>query len=99
MSEILERMATLAWLATDAGCDLLAEAALLPSDRLTRLSRLRKRISVAKASAAVELLELRRRAHAKFADAASLFFTAEGLEQSTGEAIARYRASRFPLGS
>lgn len=27
-----------------------------------------------------------------------MFFTAEGLEQSTGDAIARYRAGRFPAG-
>jgi hypothetical protein len=51
------------------------------------------------AAAAVELLELRQRARTKFAQADRMFFTREGLEQATGEAVARYRAGRFPVGS
>lgn len=46
----------------------------------------------------MELLELRQRARVKFAHADRMFFTPEGLEQSTGETIARYRAGRFPAG-
>jgi hypothetical protein len=93
-----ERAEALAWLQTAAGAELLLETAQLPPDRLTRLTRLRSRHSAAVAAVAVELLELRRRAHAKFTQAEAMFFTPEGLEQSTGEAIARYRASRFPPG-
>ncbi len=74
----------------------MAEAACLPPDRLTRLERLRRRYPAAIAAAAVELLELRARARRKFAQADAMFFTAEGLEQSTGEIVARYRAGRFP---
>ncbi|HZP85011.1 MAG TPA: hypothetical protein VFB21_25460 [Chthonomonadaceae bacterium] len=92
----VRRAAALAWLTTEAGAALLTEAARLPSDRLTRLARLRRRVPAEIASAAVELLELRARARRKFAQADSLFLTPEGLEQSTGEAIARYRAARFP---
>ncbi len=90
----------LAWLHTQAGSALLDEAARLPADRLTRLTRLRRRYPYPAdlAAAAVELLELRRRARAKFAQADRMFFTGEGLEQSTGEVIAHYRAGRFPAG-
>src|SRR5690242_1633067 len=89
------RARCLAWLAAEAGRRLLAEAAALPEDRLTRLSRLRSHYSVELAAVAVELLELRRRARAKFAAADGMFFTPEGLEQATGDAIAFYRAARF----
>lgn len=87
------------WLATDAGTALLCAAAQLPSDPLTRLTRLRRLCTPERASAAVELLELRRRAKVKFTRADQMFFTPEGLEQSTGEAIARYRAARFPFAT
>jgi len=41
---------------------------------------------------------LRKRARAKFARADEMFFTKNGLEQATHEAVARYHASRFPKG-
>jgi SAM-dependent methyltransferase len=90
------RASALGWLRTEAGAALLTEAASLPRDRLTRLERLRRRYPAEIATAAVELLELRLRARRKFAWADAMFFTPEGLEQSTGEEIARYRAGRFP---
>lgn len=92
------RADALAWLASEYGQALLEAARALPADRLTRLTRLRRIApSNSIATFAVELLELRARARAKFAGADSMFFTPEGLEQSTGERIAAYRASRFPL--
>ncbi len=84
------------FLSTPAGSELLAEAACLPPDLLVRLERLRRRYPAPLAAAAVQLLELRQRARSKFSRAEEMFLTPEGLEQSTGEAIARYRASRFP---
>jgi SAM-dependent methyltransferase len=90
------RAEALAWLATPDGDAALAEAAALPPDRLTRITRLRRRYPAEVAAAAVELLELRARARVKFAHADAMFFTPEGLEQSTGEAIAAYRANAFP---
>lgn len=89
-------LATFPMLTSDEGTRLLLEASLLPTDPLTRQTRLRKRYSVEIATAAVELLELRKRAATKFIRAESMFFTREGLEQSTGERIAAYRASCFP---
>ncbi len=93
-----QHIEALQYLATPEGKALLLEASRLPNDRLLRLSRLRQRLSVERATVAVELLELRSRAHDKFAMAQTLFFTKEGLEQSTSESIADYRASRFPSG-
>ena len=93
------RANTIAWLATSEGAALLAKADALPDDRLTRLSTLRKQASAAAATAAVELLELRRRARGKFSTADRMFFTPEGLEQATGDPIAEYRASKFPAGA
>src|SRR5688572_20691936 len=84
------------FLRTPSGYDLLAEAASLPPDRLTRITRLRKRYPHDHIAAAVEILELRERAKTKFSRADSMFFTREGLEQSSGESIAAWRASRFP---
>src|SRR5437016_5312921 len=93
-----ERAEALTRLRGAEGKQLLTEAAALPPDRLTRLSRLRRRYPADMAAAAVELLELRRRARTKFTRAQAMWFTPEGLEQSTGETVAQYRAARFPAG-
>jgi hypothetical protein len=74
-----------------AASEALAEART-PLQAITRLRRLYPADQV---SAAVEQVELRRRAATKFADASQLFFTAEGLEQATGERVAAHRAQRF----
>ncbi len=85
-----------AFLRSDAGRSALDLAATFPNDRLTRIQRLRRTLSASQTAGVVELLELRHRARAKFSNADRMFFTPEGLEQSTGERIANYRASRFP---
>lgn len=87
---------SLPYLASEEGVALLALAATLPPDRLTRLQTLRKQTTPEIAVSVVSLLELRHRARAKFSDADSLFFTAEGLEQASSEAIANWRAAQFP---
>ncbi len=89
----------LEFLANDEGVALLASASALPEDRLVRITTLRRKFPPEIVQVAVEQLELRRRAKAKFSNAASMFFTPEGLEQSTSESLAAYRASRFPLNS
>ena len=83
---------------TEAGAALLAEAAHLPADPLTRMMHLRRRTSPERAAAVVEMLELRHRARHRFPQADTLFFTAEGLEQATAAPIAHYRAARFAEG-
>jgi len=57
---------------------------------------LRKEIGVTRTHMVVALVELRRRAKKKFSQAERMFFTRQLLEQATDEAIANYKASRFP---
>lgn len=87
------------FLRSHEGARLLHEAAALPEDLLARLSRLRRRYPAELAGAVVETLALRRRAAAKFGDAARMLSTPEGLEQSSGDATAQWRADRFPDGA
>jgi protein-L-isoaspartate O-methyltransferase len=89
---------TLHWLRTSAGQRLLAELAEVPlsdAEVLPTLTRLRAHYSPEQARAAVEQTLLRRRAAAKFPDAARLFFTREALEQASSAAVASHRARRF----
>ena len=90
--------ATIEYLATDEGAALLAEAARIEGDTLRRLSVLRRSHPADLCAAAVDTLELRARAAARFSEAHRMFFTSEGLEQATSEAVARWRAARFPAG-
>ncbi len=68
----------------------------LPPDFLKRLQFARRHLPAALAAPVVTQIERQERAARKFALADQMFFTAEGLEQATGEAIAAYRAARFP---
>jgi hypothetical protein len=61
---------------------------------LAGLSRLQKQFDPELAKAALETVLLRARARAKFSRADRMYFTREALEQSSGEAIAAYRAGR-----
>ena len=69
-----------------------------PPDFLTRLQFARRHLPAELAALVVTQIERRERGARKFAMAKQMFFTAEGLEQATGEAIANYRASCFPDG-
>lgn len=89
-AELIER------LASEEGAALLAEAESLPEDRLRRLSVLRRSHGPQECAAAVALLDLRKRAASKFALAHRMFFTEEGLEQSTSDEVGAWRAARFP---
>lgn len=89
---------TLQWLTTNAGQEALEYVETLPTDRLTRISTLRKLLTPEQSVGVVEQSELRRRGKAKFRNAQAMLFTPEGLEQATSEGIAVYRASRFSEG-
>ncbi len=91
--------AQIAYLATPEGAAVLAEAATVDRDPLKRLTALRRAHSPEIAAAVVATLDLRARAAAKFADADSMFFTREGLEQATSDEVAAWRAARFPEGA
>lgn len=86
------------WLLSDEAASVLTDIA---DTRLSpaALERLRKQLGGAdaaqRAAAAFEVAELRRRGVNKFTHAAQMFFTRKGLEQSTDEWIARYKALRL----
>ncbi|MEO7454123.1 MAG: class I SAM-dependent methyltransferase [Fimbriimonadales bacterium] len=62
----------------------------------SNISRLATRLGADAASWAFNQWSLRKRAQKKFANAKSMLFTADGLEQASHAAVAAYHASRFP---
>lgn len=84
-------------LLTPRGQRALAEAeGLTGSDPVAAATRLRKTYDAALTSAALTQAGLRERAKAKFgADAALMYFTPHGLEQSTRTEVAEHRAQRL----
>jgi len=78
-----------------AAAAALSDDDLTPSAHLATAERLRAELGSVAAGAVFELAQLRRRARAKFAHADAMFFTRDGLEQATDEAVAAHRAARF----
>jgi hypothetical protein len=60
------------------------------------VERLRRELPPARAHLVVEQIELRQRAREKFRLADRMYFTPKGLEQATDDALAAYKAARFP---
>lgn len=90
--------ATFEFLLSDAGRPLLieAEATYDGSNALAVADRLRADYQGPVVAAAMTQVDLRRRAQAKFgADASTMYFTPDGLEQATHPAVARHRADRL----
>ena len=85
------------WLVGEEAAALLTAHADV-ADPLALVARLRKSLSAARAALVAEQIGLRRRAVAKFPDAARMFFTPVGLEQATDLVTARYKSQRFPIG-
>ncbi|MGW5305403.1 class I SAM-dependent methyltransferase [Streptomyces griseoluteus] len=85
-------------LRTDEGRALLDEVrGTAPADELAVATRLRRAHPAGLVSAALGQARLRRRAEAKFGaeDARRMFFTPNGVEQSTRASVAAYRAERM----
>ena len=74
---------------------LLPEGPLDPGEALGVGTRLRERFPAELVAAALAQQELRVRGAAKFSAAGRMWFTREGLEQASGEALAGHRASRY----
>ena len=92
-------LAALRWLLSEEGQALLARAHEVydgqPDHALAAATRLRRDHSPEHVAAAMTQVELRRRAGAKFGDlAAAMYFTPDGLEQSTRLRVAEHRAAR-----
>ncbi|MGW2957170.1 class I SAM-dependent methyltransferase [Streptomyces sp. NPDC001220] len=88
----------LAPLLSPEGRALLAEVrGTAPADELAVATRLRREHPAELVSAALTQARLRQRAAAKFgeADADRMFFTPNGVEQSTRASVASYRAQRL----
>ena len=86
------------WLLTPDGQEALKAAESmepLEKDFLRHFSTLRRRYPMELARSALETALLRREATAKFPLAEKLYFTAEALEQASGEEVSHYRAVRF----
>ncbi|MGW0575542.1 SAM-dependent methyltransferase, partial [Streptomyces sp. NPDC002920] len=91
-------MNDLAPLLTPEGRALLdAVRGTAPADELAVATRLRRDHPAGLVSAALGQARLRQRAEAKFGaeDARRMFFTPNGVEQSTRASVAAYRAGRM----
>jgi hypothetical protein len=86
------------WLTGPETAEILTDLADRNEPLPLAANRLRHVVSAVRAHLLLEQVELRRRAAAKFARAAEMFFTRLGLEQATDEWVARYKARRFPSG-
>ncbi|BAJ28923.1 MULTISPECIES: class I SAM-dependent methyltransferase [Kitasatospora] len=84
-------------LLTEQGQALLAELrGFTAAGELALATRLRREHPAELVRAAFEQARLRQRAEAKFgADAASMYFTRDGVEQATRRSVAEWRAGRF----
>jgi hypothetical protein len=74
---------------------ILPDGPLDPGEALAVGTRLRARYPAELVAAALAQRELRARGAAKFSKAASMWFTRDGLEQASGEALATHRARRY----
>ncbi len=91
------------WLLTPAGQSVLEEAVRLRSEGVDPLragERLRREVSAPLAAVAMTQAALRSSATTKFGDhAARMYFTSEGLEQSTRAEVSAHRAARISFAS
>lgn len=78
----------------DSGGVVAAAAAVDPGDAAA-VTRLRRRFDADLVAAAIELALGRRKAAAKFDAPEALWCDAQGVEQASGSAVARWKAARF----
>jgi SAM-dependent methyltransferase len=97
---------TFRWLLTDAGQELLGQAAEAPREELKAQAQLRRAAPgsdeerAARVAASIGQITLRRKAAVKFGDdAARMYFTSDGLEQATRATVAAHRAARLAAAS
>lgn len=86
------------WLASTEGAAELAAAGAMRAGGISDLKigeSLRQKHDPERAAMILTQIDLRQRAASKFSRANEMLFTRAGLEQSTSESIARYRAERY----
>ncbi|MBA2116043.1 class I SAM-dependent methyltransferase [Bremerella alba] len=91
-----ESLTTSQWLVSDDAKSWFAWLSGVDTSAIGTLTRLRQELSSDQAAALLSQVELRKRAMRKFTHADGMFFTDIGLQQSTGQEIAAYKAKRFP---
>lgn len=90
------------WLASPEGTGFIAQTVEQSQSGKSlnqQVAGLRKRLSPERVGLILDMVELRSRATQKFSRADQLFFTRTGYEQSSSEAIARYKSKRFEPGA
>lgn len=85
----------LEYILTAEGQEALRLAVSLGGDPLRKAEAIRARFPGLYVGAVLQMAELRKRATAKFSRADRMYFTPDGLEQASSEAVARHRAQRF----
>jgi THUMP domain-containing protein len=88
-------IADIEWLTGDEAGRILADLADDNGPLHATVARLRRTFTAARTHLLVEQVDLRRRAAAKFTQPDRMFFTRLGLEQSTDEWTATYKANRL----
>ena len=87
------------WLVSPAATWWLARVSQTGVSLAAQTASLRKHLSPTRTHLVLQLVDLRRRAAVKFANASRMFFTRRGLQQATDQEIARYKAGRFPAAT
>ncbi|WDI42685.1 class I SAM-dependent methyltransferase [Bremerella sp. P1] len=91
-----ESLTTSQWLVSDEAKSWFDWLGEVNVNAIGTLTRLRQELSGEQSAALLSQAELRKRAKRKFAHAEAMFFTDIGLQQSTDQEIAAYKAQRFP---
>lgn len=86
------------WLLSHAADIVLRDVAASQIPLHRQVRRLRKMVSPARSRLVLQQVALRARAAVKFRDADRMLFTGRALQQATDEAVAAYKAHRFPAG-
>ncbi|PQO34385.1 class I SAM-dependent methyltransferase [Bremerella cremea] len=84
------------WLTSKEAADWFAWLSESDPNAISTLKKLRDSLTAEQTQALLRQIELRRRGIKKFSRAEQMFFTRIGYEQSTDEAIAAYKAEKFP---
>lgn len=91
-----EPLTTSQWLVSEEARTWFQWLGTVHPHAIGTLTRLRKELSSQQSAAILAQAELRKRAARKFTQADQMFFTDIGLQQSTDQEIAAYKALRFP---
>lgn len=92
-----EPLTTCQWLVSDEARTWFEWLSSVDTNAMGTLTRLRQELGSDRSAALLTQVELRKRAVRKFTQAGHLFFTDIGLQQSTDQEIAAYKAQRFPV--